>query len=83
VLFSDTGQVSRMKKIRSWCWKELHVFKGVRRRLMRWPGKVVYLEQGFRRKLMKRKMFLSEISNQDEVIPSSAGKRGKEDELQL
>jgi hypothetical protein len=32
---------------------------------------------------MKRKMFLSEVSNQDEVIPSSAGKRGKEDELQL
>jgi hypothetical protein len=42
---------------------------------MRWPGKVVYLEQGFRRKLMKMKMFMSEVSNQDEVIPSSAGKR--------
>jgi hypothetical protein len=66
VLFSDTRQVSS-------------VFKGAQRRLIRWPDKVVYLEQGFRRKLMKRKMFLSEVSNQDEVIPSSAGeKRGKE-----
>jgi hypothetical protein len=40
-----------MKKIRNWCWKELYVFKGVRRRLTRCPGKVVYPEQGFRRKV--------------------------------
>jgi hypothetical protein len=63
VLSFGIRQVSRMKRIRSCCWKELHVFRGERRRHMRWLGKEVLPEQGSRRELMKTKRSLSENSS--------------------
>jgi hypothetical protein len=38
VLFFDTGQVFRMKRTRSYCWRGPLVCRGVLRRLMRWLG---------------------------------------------
>jgi hypothetical protein len=61
VLSFDIGQVSRVKKIKRCCWKEPRVFRGERRRHMRWPDKLGHPEQGSRRELMKMKKFLSEI----------------------
>jgi hypothetical protein len=63
VLSFGIGQVSRMKKIRSCCWKELRVFRVERWRRMRWLGKVVFPEQGSMRELMKTKRSLSENSS--------------------
>jgi hypothetical protein len=62
VLFFGIGQVFRMKKIRSCCWKELHVFREERRQHMRWLGKDVFPEPGSRRTSMKMGRSLSDVA---------------------
>jgi hypothetical protein len=38
VIFFDTGQVFRMRRTRSYCWRGPLDCRELLRRLMRWPG---------------------------------------------
>jgi hypothetical protein len=50
-----------VKKIRSCCWKELHVFREEQQQHMRWLGKE-FPELGSRRKSMKMRRSLSDVA---------------------
>jgi hypothetical protein len=72
VFFFGTGQVFKIRRTRSCCWRGLHGCREVLQRLMMWPGQIFHLVQKFRSvkmKTIKRCLLEEELKKRQEENP--------------